>query len=160
MPTKTPSTDWLSLSAMKLRNTRGLYWVAADESTTSVIEKITPATVIIEPAIAVSMARAPSVPAPNSPGQRCISMDANRRSSWIRATASAVAPVTMMPGISQRLVRNRCQAAASREGLFFQESRSIASGGFVRWRARMRTSDHVNRRHRHRRPTHWSARGR
>jgi hypothetical protein len=55
---------------MKLRSTRGEYWLAASDKATTVIEKTTPATVIIDVAIADSMPRAPSAPAPKSRGQR------------------------------------------------------------------------------------------
>ncbi len=51
---------------MKLRRMRGVYCVEANESVTMVIEKATPATVIIELAIAVSMPRAPSALAPSN----------------------------------------------------------------------------------------------
>ena len=45
---------------MKCLSTRGEYWVDARESVTIVIEKATPATVIMELAIAESISREPS----------------------------------------------------------------------------------------------------
>ena len=56
-------------SRMKLRKTFDVYWLDANDSATMVMEKTTPATVIIEPAIAESMAREPSAPEPKRRGQ-------------------------------------------------------------------------------------------
>ena len=53
---------------MKFRKIRGEYWLEASERTTIVIEKVTPATVIIDEAIAVSIPREPSAPAPKRRG--------------------------------------------------------------------------------------------
>ncbi len=44
---------------MKFRNMREVYWLEASASVTSVIENVTPTTVIIEPAIVDNISRAP-----------------------------------------------------------------------------------------------------
>lgn len=59
---------WLTGSRMKLRSTREVYWLAASASATTVIENTTPATVAIDPAMAVSMLRAPSASTSNTSG--------------------------------------------------------------------------------------------
>ena len=61
-PTKVPSTVWLARSRMNLRKMRDVYWLDAKARATMVIEKATPATVIIELAMAVSMPRNPAAP--------------------------------------------------------------------------------------------------
>ena len=58
--TKTPSTTWFDRSRMKFLSMRGVNWLDARERATIVIENVTPATVIIEPAIVDSILRAPS----------------------------------------------------------------------------------------------------
>ena len=68
MLTKKPRTTWLVRLRLKLRSTRGVYWLDTWANVLSVSEKIRAATVIIEPAMAVSTPRAPSAPAPNSRG--------------------------------------------------------------------------------------------
>lgn len=70
MPTNTPSTVWLMRSHIKLRSTRDVYWLDASERATMVIENTTPATVIMELAMAASSPREPAAPAPNSSGHR------------------------------------------------------------------------------------------
>ena len=59
---KVPSTSWLPRSRMKLRNSRGPNCEEASCRVSMVMEKVSPATVIIELAIADRMARAPSGP--------------------------------------------------------------------------------------------------
>ena len=59
---KVPSTSWLPRSRRKLRSSRGPNCDEASWSVSIVIEKVRPATVIIELAIAERMARAPSGP--------------------------------------------------------------------------------------------------
>ena len=58
-----PSTTWLAVSRMNTRSNLGPYCCDARVSATTMIEKATPATVIIDPAIVISVARAPSAPA-------------------------------------------------------------------------------------------------
>ena len=62
MATNVPSTTWLVVSRMKLRSRRGPNCDDASDSATRVIEKTTPAMVIIEPAIVLSTRLAPSAP--------------------------------------------------------------------------------------------------
>jgi len=57
-------------SRIQLRRTREVYWLEASERATMVIENTTPATVIMELAMAASSPREPAAPAPNSSGQR------------------------------------------------------------------------------------------
>ena len=59
---KVPSTTWLPRSRMKLRKSRGPNCEEASCRVSMVIEKVRPATVIIELAMADRMARAPSGP--------------------------------------------------------------------------------------------------
>ena len=59
----TPNTVWLIRSLINPSNSLGPYWEEANERTTIVIEKTTPAIVIIEPAIVERTALALSAPA-------------------------------------------------------------------------------------------------
>ena len=59
--TKAPSMNWFVRSCMKFSGNRGPSWLDACVSTSSVSENATPATVIIDDAIVVSTARAPSL---------------------------------------------------------------------------------------------------
>jgi hypothetical protein len=70
MPTNTPRTTCVARSRMKFRRIRDVYCEAATVSATITIEKETPATVIIEVAMACSIPLAPSAPAPKSHGHR------------------------------------------------------------------------------------------
>jgi hypothetical protein len=91
---------------MKWRRMRGEYWLDASDSATMVIENVTPATVIIEPAMLVKRPREPSAPTPNRRGQRPSSHSRpSHASTSIRATASATAPMTSSVGSSHRLDR-------------------------------------------------------
>ena len=105
MPTKTPRTVWFVRSLMKLRRTRDEYWLAANDSETMVMEKTTPATVIIEPAIVDSMPREPAAPAPNRRGQLAMTFCASIRSVSISANASVTAAQTITAGTNQKLDR-------------------------------------------------------
>gem|GEM_PF-5337807 len=55
-----PSTSWLPVSSMKLRTRRGPNWLEVRLNTTMVRENTTPATVIMDPAMVESTARAPA----------------------------------------------------------------------------------------------------
>jgi hypothetical protein len=57
-----PITTWLPRSRMKFRSSRGPNWLEASVSAATVMENTTPATVMTEPAIVDSSARAPSAP--------------------------------------------------------------------------------------------------
>lgn len=104
-PTKTPSTVWFSRSRMKLRSTREVYCVDPCASATMVIENTTPATVIIEEAIAESMARDPSASAPNIRGHRRASPSPALASTSTSADASATAASVISIGTNQKLER-------------------------------------------------------
>ena len=78
--TNVPKTIWLPGSRRKLRSRRGPNCCDARVSATIVIENVTPATVIIDPAIVESTARAPSAFHPGQPiqergGHGCIQFD-------------------------------------------------------------------------------------
>lgn len=103
MLTKKPITTWLVRSRMKLRSRREVYWLATWARVASVSENIRPATVIMEPAMAASMPRAPAAPAPNSSGCRAVHfapMDTSSRTSPYAANSAAT---TIRVGTNQRL---------------------------------------------------------
>ncbi len=60
-----PRTTCVAESRMKLRSRRGPSWDEASDRATNVIEKTTPAMVIIDPAMIPSTALAPSAPPVN-----------------------------------------------------------------------------------------------
>ena len=62
MPRKMPSAYWLPLSRTKLRSRRGPIWPEASDRAATVIEKVVPATPIVEEATTPSRARAPASP--------------------------------------------------------------------------------------------------
>src|SRR5689334_20352051 len=103
MPEKTPSTSWVARSLMKLRRMREVYWLEANASVTRVMEKVTPTTVIIEPAIVDSIPRAPEAPAPKKRGQRASQSAFAWVSTLIKPTASAMLAATMSDGRNQKL---------------------------------------------------------
>ena len=57
-----PSTIWLRASRVKLRRSRGPIWPEASVRAAMVMEKVVPATPMVEDATALSSARAPSAP--------------------------------------------------------------------------------------------------
>ena len=57
-----PRTNWVAVSRMKLRRSRGPNCEDASERATKVSEKTTPAMVIIDPAMVCKTALAPSAP--------------------------------------------------------------------------------------------------
>src|SRR5436190_9028305 len=119
METKAPSTAWVGRSDMKLRSTRGEYWLAARDSATTVIENTTPATVTIEVAIADNRPRAPAAPEPNRRGQRFDKSISTVDCSSTRPTAAATLAQSIRQGRNQRLpwsarhqLRDRCPVPA------------------------------------------------
>ena len=61
MPTNVPMVIWVTRSPKNVRRIRGLNWLDASCRTTIVIEKVSPATVINEPAMTESTVRLPPV---------------------------------------------------------------------------------------------------
>lgn len=59
---KVPRSAWVPVSRMKLPRRRGPNWDEVSERTTIVMEKTTPAVVIMEPATVERSVRAPSGP--------------------------------------------------------------------------------------------------
>ena len=86
---------------MKLRRRRGPNWDDASVRATIVIENATPATVIMDPAIAASVARTPSGPVSRIHGRRRTQDPGTRRSSVTSTTARAPADSVMHVGQSQ-----------------------------------------------------------
>jgi hypothetical protein len=79
-----------------------------------VIEKATPATVIIELAMAVSMPRDPAAPAPNRRGHcSCRLVRSMCLSISIKPCARTTAPSTRTVGTNQRLERKDSQSNRS-----------------------------------------------
>ena len=99
---------------MKLRNTREVYWLEASDSATIVTEKTTPATVIIDPAIAESMPREPAAPAPNRRGHVASTSRLTSISISTSSSASNTATRTTSAGSAQ----NRSRIAAHRFSSF------------------------------------------
>ena len=62
VPRKMPRAIWLPRSRTKLRSRRGPIWPEASDRAATVIEKVVPATPIVEEATALSSARAPASP--------------------------------------------------------------------------------------------------
>ena len=73
------------------------------------MEKTTPATVIIGPAILDSMPREPAAPAPNRRGQLSLTSCTSIRSVSISASASVTAAQTITAGTNQKLDRRSVQ---------------------------------------------------
>ncbi len=94
---------------MKLRSTRGEYCVAVSDNATMVMEKTTPATVIIDVAMADSIAREPLALAPNRRGDHSASSRVFHPSNSTRASAAAIEASTTSPGTNQKLARTACQ---------------------------------------------------
>ena len=98
---------------MKLRRMRDEYWLAASARVTVVMEKVTPATVIMEPAMAVSSPREPSAPAPKSRGHASARAPRLSTSSSVNTTARATLMATRTVGTNQRLVRRASMISRS-----------------------------------------------
>jgi len=90
--TKTPSATWFPRSRMKLRRSRGPNWTEARVIATIMIEKTTPATVIIDAATVDSSVRAPSAPpgGPNAPLASSTSIASVTKESAPAASASRI----------------------------------------------------------------------
>ena len=115
MPTKTPIVTCVMRSAKNVRSTRGLNWLDASCSATIVIENVSPATVIREPAITDSTVRA----ADASPlkayhaGVTC-----SLSSSSTRPIASSANPTRKTAGMNARLpVRSLARSVSRRIGI-------------------------------------------
>lgn len=98
---------------MKRCSRRGEYWLEACDSASMVMEKVTVATVTIDPATADSMAREPSVPAPNSRGHWISNSRGSQLSTSVIITANIADPMTITAGINQKLPRNCNQRRGS-----------------------------------------------
>ena len=85
-----------------------MYWLEVSERATMVIENTTPATVIIEPATAVSRPRDPDAPAPKTSGQRASRCSSTLVSTAIKAAASPTVPAMITAGTNQKLDRVSC----------------------------------------------------
>src|SRR5215813_3846342 len=92
---------------------RDEYWLDACDNATIVIEKVTPATVIIELAIEDSIPREPSAPAPNNLGKLVKSLRLSRESNSIATTARAPDPRTMSVGRNHKLERSLINSVLS-----------------------------------------------
>src|SRR5688572_18540441 len=114
MPPNIPSTTWVIRSPMKLRSIREVYWLDASARVTSVIEKVTPTTVIIEPAIVESTSRAPPAPEPKTRGHRSIHGRACPESSSIKPRASAMLAAKISEGTNQKLLRRLLHKSSRR----------------------------------------------
>ena len=122
IPVKIPSTTCVTRSRMKFRRMREVYWPEASESVTRVIENVTPATVIIEPAIVDNIPRAPSALAPNRSGQRASHRSLPLEPASTKATARAMLTATISEGTNQKLDRRLLQICLS---LFMVRSNSL-----------------------------------
>lgn len=88
---------------MKFRISRDEYCVDAVAIVMIVSVNDRLATVIIDPAIAVSIPRAPSAPTPNKRGNRAAQSYPTTASAAIRPLAIAIAAATMVSGTNHRL---------------------------------------------------------
>ena len=99
---KVPRTTWFPRSRRKPRRSRGPNCEDASDSATRRIENVTPATVIMEPAIVDSSARAPSgSPAPYSHSVMPRSVSYSAPSAASTPCDSAMAPSVMSVGMNQ-----------------------------------------------------------
>jgi hypothetical protein len=98
---------------MKFRRMREVYWLEASAKVTRVIEKVTPTTLIMEPAMVVSIPRAPAAPAPKRRGQSSIQSQLPDESTSIRAAARTELKVTINDGRNQKLARRLPQRCMS-----------------------------------------------
>lgn len=94
---------------MKLRSKRGPSWDEASERVTNVIEKTTPATVIIDPAMIPSTALAPSAPPVNVQPRLSVNQRVTDVSTVTLTNANATATTVMSVGMNQKLDRTRFQ---------------------------------------------------
>ena len=95
---------------MKFRRMREVYWLEAIANTINTIEKVTPTTVIMEPAMVDIMPRAPSAPAPNSRGHRANHCSLTAESAPIKTAARPMLARTIIDGINQKLDRRLLQS--------------------------------------------------
>ena len=104
-----PRTTCVMRSRMKLRSRRGPSWDEVSERATNVIEKTTPAMVIIDPAMTPSMALAPSAPPVNVQPKLSANHSATGLSTATLTRAKATAAPAMTDGRNQKPERTRSQ---------------------------------------------------
>jgi hypothetical protein len=104
-----PRTTCVVESRMKTRNRRGPSWDEASERATSVIEKTTPAIVIIDPAMTPITALAPSAPPVNVQPKLSATQSVTLSSTATLAKADATATPAMIAGMNQKPERTRFQ---------------------------------------------------
>ncbi len=92
---------------------RVVCWLEAIASVTKVIENVIPASVIIDPAIADNIPRAPSAPPPNRSGQQASHRSFPVEPALTKATARAMLTATISEGINQKLDRRLLQICLS-----------------------------------------------
>ena len=111
VPTKVPIVTWVTRSPKNVRRIRGLNWLDASCNTTIVIEKVSPATVIRDPAMTDSTVRAAG-PSP-----------LKTTSTPVRSTCSSISTSTtprmpnvrtMRPGMNPRLCERLSHRALAR----------------------------------------------
>jgi hypothetical protein len=112
-PTNVPSTICVARSRMKVRRMRGVNWLEACVTASIVSEKVSPATVMIELAMADRSERELSALAPKTRGKRASASASTRAETSTMSTASATPPRPMAPGTNQSVPRRRAQAARS-----------------------------------------------
>ena len=99
--TKAPRVIWLPRSCRKLVISRGPNWFVAWETVAMVIEKVTPATVTIDDAIACRIARAPSGSLNSSQPRPGGQASSQVRSIQTPRRARAAATALISPGMNQ-----------------------------------------------------------
>jgi hypothetical protein len=99
---------------MKLRSIREEYWLDACDNATIMIEKVTPATVIIELAIDDNIPREPSAPAPNRRGKSTSRVPLRRESISTSTAAQIADAITMSVGRNHKLDRSAIHNVFSR----------------------------------------------
>ena len=109
-PTKTPITNWMNRSLEKLASTRGEYWLAASDNATMVVENTTPATVIIDVAMADRMSRDAAALAPKRRGQRSVSLKPVLASNSVNPMAADTESNSTSAGITTGLTASATRA--------------------------------------------------
>ena len=103
------------------------HWEVVSERATSVIEKTTPAMVIMDPAMVPRTALAPSAPPVYAQLRICIHPSDFARSSATVAKAIAAAAPVMTDGTNQKLERN-CSQCVSKSDLMTAAFFDLAVG--------------------------------
>src|SRR5665811_1717306 len=112
--TNVPSTIWVLVSRMKLRSKRGPSCDEVRDRATRVIEKTTPAMVIIDPAMAPSKELDPSAPVVNVQPQLSVNQSVAGLSNATVAKANTIAPPAMTAGRNQKPERTRSHVLKTR----------------------------------------------